>query len=280
MLQRGWPDMPRRIAMISEHASPLTAAGGIDAGGQNIYVAQLASHLTRLGYEVDVFTRRDSEDAPEVVEWRDRLRVVHVPAGPASFVAKEDMLPYMPDFTDFVSKNWTRFGGYDLIHANFWMSGMVAAVLKREKQVPFVITFHALGKVRSLHRSAPDRFEEDRTAIEMDLARMADRIIGECPQDEHDLIEHYAACPANISVVPCGVDLCEFTPMDRHQARAAIGIDDDHVIVQVGRLVPRKGIETLVRAVGILRREHRMEARLLIVGGESDEPDAEKTPEI
>ena len=85
--------MTRRIAFISEHASPLGNLGGADGGGQNVYVAQLAKHLAALGYEVDVFTRRDRRDLPEIVNWIDRVRIIHVEAGPASFVRKEDMLP-------------------------------------------------------------------------------------------------------------------------------------------------------------------------------------------
>ena len=85
--------MPQRIAMISDHASPLAAVGGIDSGGQNIYVAETARHLAARGYLVDVFTRKDQPDQPEVVEWLPGVRVIHVPAGPAAFVRKEDILP-------------------------------------------------------------------------------------------------------------------------------------------------------------------------------------------
>jgi hypothetical protein len=119
--------MKHRIAMISEHASPVSPLGGVDSGGQNVYVGQLALHLAAAGYEVDVFTRRDNKTQPDVLQWSDRVRVVNVPAGPACFVAKEDMLPYMEDFRAFMEARWSQLGGYSLIHANFWMSGLVAA---------------------------------------------------------------------------------------------------------------------------------------------------------
>src|SRR5574340_899897 len=92
----------RRIAMISDHASPLAAAGGVDSGGQNIYVAQVARNLARLGYAVDVFTRRDDANQPEILDWQPRARVIHVPAGPARYVRKEDLLPLMDEFSDYV----------------------------------------------------------------------------------------------------------------------------------------------------------------------------------
>ena len=121
--------MPQRIAMISDHASPLAAVGGIDSGGQNIYVAETARYLAARGYLVDVFTRKDQPELPEVVDWLPGVRVIHVPAGPAAFVRKEDVLPLMPEFAAFV-QGFAATQRYDLVHAHFFMSGMVALQLK------------------------------------------------------------------------------------------------------------------------------------------------------
>src|SRR5919197_4271698 len=129
--------MKRKIALISEHASPLATLGGVDSGGQNVYVGQLAKNLVANGYEVDVFTRRDSELLPETAEWVHGVRIIHVPAGPATFVRKEVLLPYMEAFTDYV-RHFCRCQrkAYDIVHANFWMSGLVAAELKRTLGTP------------------------------------------------------------------------------------------------------------------------------------------------
>lgn len=148
--------MKRRLLWISEHASPLASLGGADAGGQNVYVAQVARHLAAAGHRVDVMTRRDRPDLPLVVPVADRLRVVHVPAGPPERMRKEDLLPYMGQFADFVVKQVNaRRRPYDLIHANFFMSGLVAAEAKRLTGTPFVVTFHALGRVRRQHQGGP-----------------------------------------------------------------------------------------------------------------------------
>src|SRR5689334_11726197 len=114
--------MTKQIALISEHASPLGMLGGVDSGGQNVYVGQLAKHLAAQGYEVDIFTRRDSERLPETAEWVRGVRIVHVPAGPPTFVRKEELLPYMDEFTAYLVR-FCQFQrkAYDLIHANFWM---------------------------------------------------------------------------------------------------------------------------------------------------------------
>src|SRR5581483_1723416 len=145
-----------RVAMISEHASPLACLGGTDAGGQNVYVGQLARHLARRGWQVDVFTRRDGRHLPSVCGY-EGVRVVHVPAGPPERVRKEDLLPYMGAFTEFFLW-YARRGGYDLAHANFFMSALVAADARRATGLPFAVTFHALGKVRRLHQGAADGF--------------------------------------------------------------------------------------------------------------------------
>ena len=212
-----------RIALISEHASPLALLGGVDGGGQNVYVGHLARLLARQGHEVDVFTRRDRPDLPDAVAWGEGARIVHVPAGPARPVRKEDLLPFMGEFTSFVLDRCRRGGGYDLCHANFFMSALVAAEAKRALGVPFVVTFHALGRVRRRHQGGADTFPDGRIAIEGRAVREADRIIAECPQDEADLVELYEADPARIATIPCGFDPAEFWPVGRRRARAELG---------------------------------------------------------
>ena len=274
--------MTRRVAVITEHASPLSILGGVDSGGQNVYVGQLARHLTALGYTVDLFTRRDSDRLPEIVEWTHGIRVIHVPAGPAEFVRKEDMLPCMGEFTEYLKRFCScQRDAYDLIHANFWMSGLVGCELKEALGIPFVITFHALGRVRRQHQGQADGFPDERFTIEDRIVAEADRIIAECPQDEEDLIRLYNADPAKVAIVPCGFDPAEMSPISKPLARFALKLPpDERVILQLGRLVPRKGIDMVIRGLARLHREHDIAARLLIVGGDSEEADPAVTPEI
>lgn len=267
--------------MISEHASPLASVGGVDSGGQNVYVAQLARHLARAGHAVDVFTRRDAPDQEEIHPWRDGVRVIHVPAGPASFVRKEDMLPHMDEFASWMREFLRRQPAYDLVHANFWMSGLVACELKRMLGLPFVITFHALGRVRLLHYGSADGFPRERTRIEQRIIEEADAIVAECPQDEEDLATFYQADRGRIVRIPCGWDPAEMNPVDKGIARRSVGLPDEgRLLLQLGRVVPRKGIENAVRGLAWLVHGHRIEAKLAVVGGETDEPDAAATPEI
>lgn len=272
----------QKIALISEHASPLAALGGVDAGGQNIAVGELAQHLANIGYEVDVFTRWDDKRLPEVIAWRSGVRIIHVKAGPVTYMPKEELLPHMAEFT----KNMRSFfsqqeSPYKLVHAHFFMSALVAADLKKSLGIPYIITFHALGKVRQLHQGESDRFPKERIGIEKRVIDEADQIVALCPQDRDDLITLYQADPEKITIIPNGYNVNDFYPIDKLLARMVLGLDPkERIILQLGRLVPRKGVDNVIRALGELKRNHHLHARLLVVGGESDIPDPTVTPEL
>jgi len=274
-----------KVALISEHASPLAAAGGVDAGGQNIYVAHVARQLAALGHAVDVFTRWDAPDLPLIVHPEPGVRVVNVPAGPPRQVPKESLLPHMDEFSDWLLRfcQSEAEGGapYTVLHANFFMSGLAGLRVKRALALPLVTTFHALGRVRRLHQGGGDGFPDDRFRIEDDLVRHSDRVVAECRQDRADLMQLYDADPRKLAVAPCGFDASEFFPMDRRAARARLGWDAQaFTVLQLGRLVPRKGVDNVIRGVAQLRLRHGADARLCIVGGNTDQPNEIATPEI
>lgn len=272
--------MNRKIAFISEHASPLATLGGVDSGGQNVYVGQLAKHLGYLGYTVDIFTRWDNPSLPQIVQWDKGVRVIHVTAGPKKYIKKENLFSYMSMFTKnmlpFVEKE-----KYKLIHANFWMSAYVAKKIKDTTGIPFVVTFHALGKIRKKFQGKADKFPQRRLEIEDVIVKEANHIIAECPQDREDLLYYYNANQDTISIIPCGFDPHEFYPIDKSLARMTLGLPlNQRIILQLGRIVPRKGIDTVIRSLKIINTQIDSPVSLLVVGGESDIPNEEKTPEI
>ncbi|HLT98173.1 MAG TPA: glycosyltransferase, partial [Burkholderiaceae bacterium] len=135
----------QRIAIVSEHASPLAQPGGVDSGGQNVYVANVARALARQGHCVDVFTRLDSPYLGDTMDWDENVRVIHVPAGPCRRLPKEQLLPYMGEFSDYLRAYVKNQGmQYDVIHANFFMSALASLPLAREMGTPLAVTFHAL----------------------------------------------------------------------------------------------------------------------------------------
>ena len=234
-----------QVALVSEHASPLAAIGAVDAGGQNVHVAELASGLTRLGHEVVVYTRRDDADLPETVRTDDGYDVVHLAAGPARSVPKDDLWTLMPTFADALARH-LRARTPDVVHAHFWMSGWAATRATRGLDVPTFVTFHALGSVKRRHQGSDDTSPPERVEVERAVAARASGVVATC-RDEVEELAALGVDLGRVDVVPCGVDVRHFTP-------AAAPLDEPvrhqpYRIVSVGRLVPRKGYATIVEAL-------------------------------
>ena len=266
--------MNRKIAFISEHASPLASLGSTDSGGQNVYVGELAVQLVNLGYQVDIFTRREEVCIAQIVCYQPGVRVIHVDAGPAEQIPKEEILGYMDEFRiEMLSFIYTEQITYHLIHANFWMSGLIAMQLKKLLHLPFVITFHALGKVRMIHQKEQDKFPPQRITIEDEIVKNADWIIAECPQDKDDLMNHYNADARKIAIIPCGFNPEEFFPVYKDLCRKVLNLEEKgKIILQLGRIVPRKGVDNVIRALALLPSA-REPVCLIIVGGENTNPE-------
>jgi glycosyltransferase involved in cell wall biosynthesis len=244
-----------RIAMISEHASPLAVLGEVDAGGQNLHVAELSAAMARAGHEVTVYTRRDGRRHPEVVDTPQGYRVVHVPAGPAKHVPKDELLPHMRRFTRFLQQRW-RDDPPDVVHSHFWMSGLAAVFAGRTAKVPVVHTYHALGTVKRRHQGEADTSPADRIAYERLVGRSSARIVATCTDEVAELGRMGITGP-QVTVVPCGVDCDQFQP-DGERLPTRLS----HRVVAVGRLVPRKGFAELVAALA-----HCPDTELVIAGG-------------
>ncbi|SDD67502.1 glycosyltransferase [Actinokineospora iranica] len=244
-----------RIAMVSEHANPLAVLGGVDAGGQNLHVAELSAALARGRHEVTVYTRRDDPRAPERVRAPGGYEVVHVPAGPPGPIPKDDLLPYMGEFARFLVEEW-RERPPRVAHAHFWMSGLATATAARATGVTSVLTFHALGVVKRRHQGAADTSPPGRVVTERMIGNQVDRVVATCSDEVFELVR-MGVPRERISVVPCGVDLDLFTPNGPRLPRAL-----PHRVVTVGRLVPRKGFAGLINALPALP-----DTELVIAGG-------------
>lgn len=272
--------MKKKIAFISEHASPLATLGGVDSGGQNVYVAEVPKYLVKLGYDVDIYTRKEDESVDEIINWLPGIRVIHIKAGPETILPKEELLSLMPQFShnmiSFINREDLT---YELIHANFFMSALVAYRVKKVFDIPFVVTFHALGLVRKIHQKEMDKFPEERIEIERMIVREADTIIAECPQDKEDLEQLYNACPDKIKIIPCGFSSKEFIPVDKSHARKLLNLPEDEIIIlQLGRMVPRKGVDNVIRALAEI--DKGVSVKLVVVGGEHENPDPSLSPEL
>lgn len=251
-----------RIAMVSEHANPLAPLGGVDAGGQNVHVAELAAGCAARGHEVTVYTRRDDPVTGTEVVTGAGYRVIHVPAGPPEPIPKDSILPHLGEFTDFLRRHWAAETP-DIVHAHFWMSGIAGELAAREHRIPVVLTFHALGTVKRRYQGAADTSPPSRIRFERLIAARAARIIATC-RDEVTELGRMGVAPDRVVVVPCGVDLALFDPDGPRAPRTA-----RPRLVSVGRPVRRKGFDTVIRALP--RLPH---TELLIAGGSAAFPAA------
>jgi glycosyltransferase involved in cell wall biosynthesis len=262
--------------MVSEHASPLAALGGVDAGGQNVHVAALSEALAARGHSVTVYTRRDAPQLPRRVPVGPRLEVVNVDAGPARHIPKDELLPFMGALADGIATDWGQQPP-DVVHGHFWMSGLAAldaAGRYAGFRVPVVQTFHALGTVKRRHQGADDTSPRERRWLEPGVGRSADRIIATCPDEVFEL-RAMGIDTAKVSVAPCGVDLGLFTADGPVAPRPR-----SHRILSVGRLVPRKGVDLVIRALPQLGAAGYDDVELLIVGGGAEAGLLESDPEV
>ncbi|MDE3095495.1 MAG: glycosyltransferase [Chloroflexota bacterium] len=258
----------RRIAVLSVHTSPLAAPGGRETGGMNVYVRELSRELGARGYAVDVFTRRTSPQAPETQPIGPNARVVNIDAGPAEMIEKDAIAAHLPEFEDGVRAFAAREGlAYDIVHSHYWMSGAVGAPLARRWGARHVAMFHTLGEVKNRAR-----ITEHETARRIDaeraIAASADAIVVASEHERQLLASFYGVDGSRVSVVPCGVDLDLFTPMDKDAARRRLRLrDGERIILFVGRIEPLKGIDVLIGAAAQLHDDENF--RVLIVGGDS-----------
>jgi D-inositol-3-phosphate glycosyltransferase len=271
--------VPRRIATISVHTSPLDQPGTGDAGGLNVYVVEVAKRLAARGTEVEIFTRAVSRDAPPVTELAPGVLVRHVTAGPFEELDKADMPAQICHFTFEVLRTEASYapGRYDLVHAHYWLSGQVGAVAKERWGVPLVQSMHTLGKVKNAALATGDSAEpESRIRGEAEVVAAADRLVANTAEEARQLIELYGADASRVETVHPGVDLAVFRPgrAGRRDAdRQALGLAPDAIVLLfAGRMQPLKGPDILLRAVArMIRDDPALAARLAVVfvGGPS-----------
>jgi len=257
-----------RIAEISVHGCPLRPLGKGDAGGMNLYVRQLSLELGRLGVEVDVFTRWHDHKEPEVMAVGDKTRLIHIAAGDKKDVPKTDIYHCLPQFISRLRCFLDKEGlAYDLLHSHYWLSAWAAEQLRAELRIPHVATFHTLGLVKN--RARPEEQEPElRIETEKRVTAAADRIIAFTTEERAELISMYRALPDRVEVIPCGVDLELFHPVNKEKARSELGLTgQSKILLFAGRIQPFKRIDILLHAAA---RLNRSDLRLLILGGDSD----------
>ncbi len=264
------PQEIRRIAMFSVHTSPLEQPGTGDAGGLNVYVAEVAKQLAARGREVEVFTRAATGALPPTVELVPGVTVRHILAGPYEGLSKNDLPGQLCAFAAGVMRAGAAHpeGFFDLVHSHYWLSGQVGWLAADRWRTPLVHTMHTMARVKNAALAEGDNPEPHGREIgEAQVVEAADRLVANTADEARQLVQLYGADPARVSVVPPGVDLAAFTPGDRYAARAALGLPAQaRVLLFVGRIQPLKAPDLLIRAArGLLERHPEWSAEDLVV---------------
>ena len=255
-----------RIAMLSVHSCPIGNLGAKDTGGMSVYVREIAHELGKQGHLVDIYTRVHDPRDEQIYEVGQNARLIHLRAGEDEDMHKLAVYSYLPDFAcnleSFRRQNCLR---YDLVFSHYWLSGWVGQYLQHWWNVPHIMMFHTLGAVKNaigIGEGEP----ELRIETERHLARNHHHTIAATEKEKEVLIRHYGASPERISVIPCGVNLELFQPMDKEMARQQLGFGDGKIVLFVGRIEPLKGIDQLLRAMTYLQNGQGL--RLVIIGGD------------
>ena len=259
-------DLRLRIAMLSVHSCPVGNLGAKDTGGMSVYMQELARELGKQGHLVDIYTRVHDPNDPQIVNIGQNTRLIHLRAGDDTEIHKLAVYSYLPDFTcnleDYRKENGLK---YDLVFSHYWLSGWVGRYLEQWWHVPHLIMFHTLGAIKNAVGIGEDE-PELRIETEKDLAQNCHRIVASTEREKKELVLRYGSSPEQIGVVPCGVNLELFQPMDKGMARQKIGFADGNIILFVGRIEPLKGVDHLLKAVQYLRSGQ--ELILVIIGGD------------
>ncbi len=258
----------QHIALISVHGDPAVDIGREEAGGQNVYVRQVGEALARRGWQVEMFTRRTRADQSAVVEHAANCRTIRLTAGPEDFVPRDEIFEYLPQFVQAFLEFQQQSGRqYRLLHTNYWLSSWVGMELKKIQALQQVHTYHSVGAVKYRSIDIIPPIADTRLAVERACLETVDRVVATSPQEaEHlrSLVSPYG----NVDIIPCGTDIKRFGSISRLEARQQLGLDPaTKIVFYVGRFDPRKGIETLVRAVG--QSQLRGQKLQLIIGGGS-----------
>ncbi len=265
----------RRVAMLSVHSSPLATLGGQVTGGMNVYVRELSRQLSQHGIAVDVYTRRQDPELPEILEFDRLARVIHLNAGPPAPYPKNDAYDHMPEFVSHMQAFIAKAGlQYDCLHSHYWLSGWVALRLRERLQAPVVHMSHTLGYPKnSAVQQVWEREPPTRLQVEYEVLKHSDRLIAESQASKDHMVQDYGVDPERIEIIPCGVETSIFHPHDRQEARDRLGLPGGPILLFIGRLQPLKGIDTLLRCAHDIRRQ-RSDVQVLIVGGgvDSDDP--------
>ncbi|MFA5308055.1 MAG: glycosyltransferase [Dehalococcoidales bacterium] len=261
-------DVKLRIAMLSAHSCPVGDLGAKDTGGMSVYIRELSRELGKKGHTVDLYTRVHDPVDPRVEDLSENVRLIHLRAGREAGIQKMAIYFSLPEFTFNLENYWQDNGlKYDIVFSHYWMSALVGKYLQCKYKIPYMAMYHTLGAVKNaigIGEGEPAL----RIVSERDTIGESRRVIVATEKEKQDIIRCYGAWPGKISVVPCGVNMDLFRPLDKAAVRSKLGLNDEKMILYVGRIDPLKGIGRLLQSMPLL--DNAEKTRLIVIGGDEN----------
>lgn len=264
------------ILMLSVHGyvAARPALDKPDTGDQVLYTLELARRFSRLGYHVDLVTRR-FENQPEFDQVNENFRVWRIPFGGPEFIRKEEMHNHIGDFvTNALAAIRKRGRQYDVVYSHYWPAGWAGQKISEELDIPHIHTPHALGwsdkhnllrgELSEASIESTERIEA-RIRIEFLIYRNCDHLIATTETQADLLQNHYDVLERQISIIPPGIDGNRFSPLPQVEWKKLQQQYDlsRHDVLSVGRIAPNKGYDLLIKAFPTLLKLVP-EARLII----------------
>jgi D-inositol-3-phosphate glycosyltransferase len=261
-------DNKLKIAVIAAHSCPVGDLGAKDTGGMSVYIRELARELGAKGHTIDIFTRVHDPADPRMEGLAENVRLIHLKAGKEARIQKMDVYFSLPEFTFNLENFWERNGlRYDIVYSHYWMSALVGKYLRQTRGIPYITMYHTLGAVKNAI-GIGDGEPALRVASERETIQDCQRIIVATEKERHDLARYYGAGPDKVGVVPCGVNMELFQPVDKILARQKLGLNEEKILLFVGRIDPLKGIDKLIKTVPLLKNYGNL--KLVVVGGDEN----------
>jgi D-inositol-3-phosphate glycosyltransferase len=242
--------------------------GTKDTGGMSVYIRELARELGKKGHSIDIYTRVHDPADPRMEDLAEGVRLIHLKAGKEAKIQKMDVYFSLPEFTFNLENFWKDNSlEYDIVFSHYWMSALVGKYLRETRQIPYITMYHTLGAVKNavgIGEGEP----ELRIVSERETVQDCKRIIVATEKEKEDLVRYYGAISEKVGVVPCGVNMELFKPIDKGDARRKLGLTDEKILLFVGRIDPLKGIDKLIKTIPLLRNQGRL--KLVVVGGDEN----------
>jgi glycogen(starch) synthase len=231
-------------------------------GGIARHCNGLAKALAHNGHEVHVVTL-DFPGTPDYEE-TDGIKIYRA----ATELGHPNFLTWALLFNHFIEKKIADVSGkvdFDVVHVHDWLTAFAGISSKHQMEKSLVATIHGteVGRAQGLHN--PDSFTID--GIEWWTTYEADKIIVTSGSMKAEIQGHFHLPQEKIEIIPNGIDPKKYNAsIDRSAVRGRYGVNPhEKLVLCVGRLVPQKGMEYLIRAAPRIAGRYP-EAKFIIVG--------------